>query len=236
MVDGLQGGHQHLVELQIQRAGTIEELAKAVASGSPDVVLVHETPDLTGVQVLGALKKLKRTLPAILVCEAASGTWGATVDDCNTEVLCDPVSTQELEYRIAKLLGSSSKAMKVPYETRVKVRTLSELRSEESGRLDAKKIAKVFGMSLADVSRSIGKSLQSVHKTPDSMSLQKELFSYERIASAISRISNANNALKIWLNSPNDAFPENLPVELIVRGRAGLLADLLEDVLLGHPD
>lgn len=113
---------------------------------------------------------------------------------------------------------------------------MTELRNEGSGRLDAKKIANAFGMTLADVSRSIGKSLQAVHRTSDSKTLQQDLFSYERIASAISRISNSGNALRVWLNSPNEAFPGKLPVELIAKGRANMLADLLEDVLLGHPD
>jgi two-component SAPR family response regulator len=236
MADELQRGHQQLVDLQIHRAATIEELAKAVTTNSPDVILFHETPNLTGIQILIELKKLKPSMPTILLCEAASTAWRATVDDRNTEVLCNPVSIQELEYRIAKLLGNISKPKEKPYETRVKVQSIPELRNQDSGRLDAKKIANAFGMSLADVSRSIGKSLQTVHRTSDSKSLQKDLFSYERIASALSRISNADNALKLWLNSPNNAFPENLPVDLIITGHAEMLADLLEDVLLGHPD
>lgn len=72
---------------------------------------------------------------------------------------------------------------------------------------------------------ALEKCLQAIHRTPDSKSLQKDLFSCERIASALSRISNIDNA-----------FPENLPVDLITNGHAKVLAELLEDVLLGHPD
>jgi len=235
MADELQRGHQ-FIELQIHLTKTIEELEKAVATSTPDVILLHETANVTGVQVLFELRKLKPSMPAILLCEAASGAWGATLNDRQTEVLCNPVSIQEVQYRIVKLMRNISEPKRNPYQTRVKVRSLTELRNEESGRLDAKKIANVFGMTLSDVCRSIGKSLQSVHRTPDSKALQLELFSYERIASAISHISNSDNALKVWLNSPNDAFPGKLPVELITNGRAEMLSDLLEDVLLGHPD
>jgi DNA-binding response OmpR family regulator len=235
MADELVRGHQ-FIELQIHLTKTLDELEKAVATSSPDVVLLHETANLTGVQVLFELRKLKPSMPAILLCEAASGAWGATLDDRATEVLCNPVSVQEVQYRIVKLLSNIAEPQRGPYQTRIKVRSMTELRNEGSGRLDAKKIANAFGMTLADVSRSIGKSLQAVHRTSDSKTLQQDLFSYERIASAISRISNSGNALRVWLNSPNEAFPGKLPVELIAKGRANMLADLLEDVLLGHPD
>ena len=38
---------------------------------------------------------------------------------------------------------------------------------------DAKLIARAFAMSLSDLCRSIGKNLQTVHQTPDSVNLQK---------------------------------------------------------------
>ena len=43
-------------------------------------------------------------------------------------------------------------------------------------------------------------------------------------------------ALKMWLNTPNNAFPNELPVDIIKQGHASMLADMLENALLGHPD
>jgi response regulator RpfG family c-di-GMP phosphodiesterase len=235
MADCLRHGN-HFVDLQIHLTKNISEFEKALAKGSPDFVLLRETADLSSSQVLTELRKSKPTMPAILVCEAVSEAWETRINDQATEVLSNPVSIQELDYRIAKLLQNTTEPEKHPYQTRVMVKSIAEMRNKQSGRLDAKRTASVFGMTLADVARSIGKSLQAVHRTPDSKSLQSALFPYERIASAITQISSADNALKIWLNTPNDAFPGKLPVELITEGRAGLLADLLEDVLLGHPD
>lgn len=235
MADGLRHGN-HFVDLQIHLTKNITEFEKALATGSPDFVLLRDTADLSSTQVLAELRKSKPTMPAILVCEAVSEAWETRINDHATEVLSNPVSIQELDYRIAKLLQNTAEPGKHPYQARVIVKSIAEIRNKQSGRLDAKRTAIVFGMTLADVARSIGKSLQTVHRTPDSKSLQSALFTYERIASAITQISSADNALKIWLNTPNDAFPGKLPVELITDGRADLLADLLEDVLLGHPD
>jgi len=232
--DQLRAGQ--LVSLQILLAGSVEELEQAVNTSSPDVILLLETPNMKGIQVLGKVRKFHPFTPAILLCEAASGAWGATLDDKSIDVLCNPVSAQELQYRIAKLLTGGQKRNIVPYQTRTKVSTVSDLRNDESGRLDAKQIATVFGMTLADIARGINKSLQMVHRNPDAKSLQKALFPFERIASALLRITGTEKGLKVWLNAPNEAFPGKLPIELIIAGQVELLADMLEDVLVGHPD
>jgi hypothetical protein len=128
-------------------------------------------------------------------------------------------------------------AAKQPYETRVQVLTLPELRNEKTGRLDASLIAKTFGLSLADVARSIKRTRASVHKTPDAASLQENLYAFERIASAIKHMTGSlQPGVKLWLNAPNKAFPKELPVDIIKQGHVSLLANMLEDALLGHPD
>ncbi len=124
-----------------------------------------------------------------------------------------------------------------PYKTRVKVFTLKELRNKKTGRLDAVFIAKAFGLSIAELGQSIDRSTASIHRMPDSASLQQPLYAFERIASAIKHMTGSlQPGLKIWLNAPNDAFPNKLPVNIIKQGHASLLADGLEDALLGHPD
>lgn len=57
MTTELQRQQPQFVELQIRRASTVEEFAKAVTTDSPDLILFHETPGLTGLQILTELKK-----------------------------------------------------------------------------------------------------------------------------------------------------------------------------------
>jgi hypothetical protein len=107
----------------------------------------------------------------------------------------------------------------------------------KSGRLDAEKISLCFGVTLSDLARAVNKPYSTIHKTPDSAALQTSSYPFERIASAIKTITGGKleQGLKIWLNAPNKAFPASLPVELIKKPHASMLADMLEDVLLGHP-
>lgn len=222
--------------LQIAEASDIQELEESLAADPPDIIVLHESPGEEIVATLDNLRKLRPSIPAILLCGAASSAWTVTINDKATEVLCETVSAQDIHYRIAKLKQGCVAETLTPYLTRSKVQIHPELRNVQSGRLDAKKISVVFGMTLADVCRSINKPLQAVHKTPDSKNLQEDLFFYERIASSISNISKQKNALRIWLNAPNKAYPGKLPVDMIIAGKGGKLASLLEDVLLGHPE
>ena len=210
----------------------LEGLRKAAGKGKLDLLLLHETAKFGGSLLLDEVRKLKLSVPAIS-SPAASSVWGATLDDKKIEVLCSPVNPRELEYRIAKLMRPLAGTTQP--KNRISVVPLSELRNDRSGRLDAKLVAGAFGMSLSDLCRSIGKNLQTVHQTPDSAKLHKSLAPFERIASALLKISGSPKGLKVWLNAPNDAFPDELPIDIVKQGHIELLADLLEDVLLGHP-
>ncbi|MBX9950343.1 MAG: hypothetical protein K2Y39_14335, partial [Candidatus Obscuribacterales bacterium] len=151
------------------------------------------------------------------------------------ELVYSEAAPQEIQHRLAKLLQFTVKNPK-PL-TRTLVEPVPALRNSKSGRLDAERIADAFGIALSDVARAVNKSYSTVHKTPDSSALQNALYPFERIAGAIKTLTGGalEPGLKIWLNAPNKAFPKDMPVELIKEGHASMLADMLEDVLLGQP-
>jgi hypothetical protein len=223
-----------LFSLKIDRTATLKDFRKAAGKGNSDLLVLHETAKFAGNLLLDEVRKLNLSVPAILLAPAASSVWGATLDDKRIEVLCSPVNPRELEYRIAKLTRSVSRTAQP--KDRIAVGPVSKLRNDGSGRLDAKLIAGAFGLSLSDLCRSIGKNLQTVHQTPDSAKLHKALFQFERVASALLKITGSPKGLKVWLNAQNDAFPGELPIDIVRQGHIELLADLLEDALLGHPD
>ncbi|MBY0548047.1 MAG: hypothetical protein K2W95_12200 [Candidatus Obscuribacterales bacterium] len=224
-------------DLDLDFATTLEEAAKIAVAGMIDFVIIHEQPNTQGLELAKELWQLAPSMPMLVMCEAASGTWEAAVADPDPrlELVYSEASPQEIHHRLAKLLQFKPKQSQP--QTRSFVEPVNILRNNKTGRLDAEKIAVTFGIALSDIARAVNKSYSTVHKTPDSAALQNALYPFERIAAAIKTITGGElePGLKIWLNAPNKAFPKDLPVELIKQGHASMLADMLEDVLLGQP-
>lgn len=110
----------------------------------------------------------------------------------------------------------------------------SESLRAESGRLDANRVAGAFGVSVADLARQIGRTRQSVSKTPDAETLQPLLRPYERIARLRAVLEEA--PFKAWLNTPNEHLEEEAsPLDYIRAGAQGPLASFAENMLTGAP-
>ncbi len=113
------------------------------------------------------------------------------------------------------------------------------LRSEK-GRLDAKRIAHFFGLSLRELATALEERPQTVDKTPDSKRLQEKLHPYEEIARAQVFLGSDEGRFRKWLNTPSrdlvKAEGKNLaPIDLIKRGRPEVVAGLVDDALTGVP-
>ena len=113
--------------------------------------------------------------------------------------------------------------------------TVAELDDPDSGRLDAGRIAEWLGISLTRLSKAIGRSVQSVHKTPAAAGLQDPLAVLARIATSLTTMFETREQSRIWLNAPNPDLDRVTPMSLLAKGKANIVADLLEDALLGHP-
>jgi len=59
--------------------------------------------------------------------------------------------------------------------------------------------------------------------------------SFERINSALTAICGSPGMAQLWLNTPNPDLDGARPTELIESGKAEIVAELLEDGLMGHP-
>ena len=85
-----------LVSLQIDRAATLKDLRKAAGSRKPDLFLLHETAKFNGSLLLDELRKLKLSVPAILLVPAASSVWAVTLDDKRMKLLSQPGESERL--------------------------------------------------------------------------------------------------------------------------------------------
>ncbi len=104
-----------------------------------------------------------------------------------------------------------------------------------NGRLDAQAVSALYGISLAALSRALGRSEQAVHKTPNSPRIQPALRVYERIAAMLLRLTGSEIGLRTWMQASHPELEEETPLALLLNGEGEVVADLLEDVLRGEP-
>jgi hypothetical protein len=103
-----------------------------------------------------------------------------------------------------------------------------------NGNLSADLVAKLYGVPMSRLAGWLGRSKQSLAKTPDADSLQEPLGFFERVA-RLRLVSSSNAAFRKWLRSPDPALDAKNPLELLATGRWQALADYVEDILTGTP-
>ena len=105
---------------------------------------------------------------------------------------------------------------------------------EDNGNLSVKRVAPLFGLSLADFARWLDCSRQALAKTPDADSLQNALGYFERIARL--RVLLRDDAVfRKWLRMPNAELGHKTPLQLIENRNWQALADFVDDILTGSP-
>ena len=103
-----------------------------------------------------------------------------------------------------------------------------------NGNLSADRVAKVFGVSISQLAKWMGRTRQSVSKTPDAESLQEALGYFERIA-RLRQVTRDASEFRKWLRAPQASVAGENPMELLRRGEWQALADLVDDILTGTP-
>jgi FixJ family two-component response regulator len=232
---------QKAADLELSSFRSPEQFLKSMQTRTPDIVLLHfPLPAGPARELINRLRTL--SIPIILIIEGKFPDDKALHDPL-VDFVRSPVNAYELKARVHKLHSfwasqlSARQTIQRPI-TRMKLLSARELRNEDSGRLDAGQIASGFGLSLNELARILGRPHTSVHKTPDSESLQESLHPYERVVSAAKHIlgeENATRTFKIWLNSKAKPLGDT-PIAIIKTGKIQMLADWLEDAVLGLPE
>lgn len=109
----------------------------------------------------------------------------------------------------------------------------SDLR-EENGNLSATRVAKVFGVSLGELAKWLGRTKQALSKTPDADSLQESLGYFERVA-RLRMITDGDPNFRKWLRTSHELLDNAPPLELLEKREWQALADYVEDILTGNP-
>jgi len=113
------------------------------------------------------------------------------------------------------------------------IETTQDLRVA-SGKLSAGRVAKLFGVSLNKLASWLGRSRQTVSKTPDADSLQPALSYFERVARLRLALKN-DSAFRKWLRTPQELLDNASPLKLLSQGEWQTMADFVDDALTGAP-
>ncbi len=218
-------------------SATAEQFRHSIEEVDPDIVILDLTlPEgIGGLELIAEMRQKGQNIPAILLTreEPTDQVWRAIAAQPMTNLMHTPVSPGKLQYHLARLLECRL-IHQVPPPA-IQIKPVPELRNDESGRLDANKIAEVFGLTMADMAVSIGRPRTTIIKTPDCTKLQVKLRDFERIAGGLLTITGSIKGLKMWLNSPAPNLDNHMPIEAIRLGKIELLAGWVDDARLGSP-
>ena len=112
---------------------------------------------------------------------------------------------------------------------------LTDLHDPETGRLDAKRIAAYLHVSLSSLAAITGGSVAAIHKAPAANSLQQTLAPIAQTISVLTEVLSSKELVLAWLNSPHPDLGNQTPLQLILGGHAGTVADLVAAALAGQP-
>ncbi|HEY9681045.1 MAG TPA: response regulator [Oculatellaceae cyanobacterium] len=218
-------------QLTLTKAASADDLINSVVVNEPDIVLLdYELPDMSGKEMAARVREVNPAIPILLM--SGNPDWTALEKDPNLDMVKSPVDPNEVVQRILKLVRGAKENASSGY--RLPKMIVDDLRSD-SGRLDAKLIAEMFGLSIPALAQTIKAGEQALYKTPDSISVQSKLIGFERIAWGLLKLTGSIKGLRIWLNAPNDELDKELPIDYIKEGHVDDVAAMVEDTLLGHP-
>ncbi len=112
---------------------------------------------------------------------------------------------------------------------------LPALRSEASGRLDARKIAEFMGIPLRRLSAGLGLPYASVHKTPDAARGQEPLMRIARVLELAAAALGSRESVRMWLNRRLRELEDETPLQVMLAGEAGAVETLLFNARAGIP-
>lgn len=220
------------MQFTLTHSASAEELLTSVCVDKPDAILLDLK--MSGESGWELAKRLRKTNPAIpIFLLSANPDWSVLERDPLIEMVRSPYDPNEVLQRLSRLLHQISQSA-TPSNYRLPHQVVDDLRSE-NGRIDAKKVAEMFGLSVPALARIIDSGEPALYKTPDARSIQSKLIDFERIAWGLLKLTGSVRGLRIWLNAPNPELDKDLPIDYIKDGNVEEVAAMVEDALLGHP-
>jgi DNA-binding response OmpR family regulator len=211
-------------DFTVQSVSTGRALLDKIRSSPPDLVILDVA--LPGTDGKSLIEKMRSDAPqtqVLVMARADEAEADADVLEGATEYIAKPINPSELRVRVRRALRQPQ-GLAVPG---------AELHDTETGRLDAKLIAKAIGVKLAQLTAPLKVDYKALHKTPDAPALQEALQPIKEAVVLIARFTRSPEDTRKWLNSPHPDLGKKTPLDAILRGRASAVVTILENALTG---
>jgi len=112
---------------------------------------------------------------------------------------------------------------------------VEEFHDPETGRLDAKRAAKAYGVSLSALARALRITQSALSKRPTAAAAQVGLRELEFVWATLFDLLKTRERVRAWLNSKRRHANDRAPIELLTDGSAEVLANYVRSVVAGEP-
>ena len=232
-------------ELDVEALDRPEDLLQEANATTPDLVIVDvRMPAATGFDIVRKLRRGHPSLPILVLLPEKSGAAvHQAIKRGATDFLQKPIDATLLLRRVEQCLST----IKLHRFMRARRRTvgpegpttlavpLPQLHDRESGRVDAKKVAKYLGVPLAKLAPPLGAKYRTLFKTPAAESVQDSLRPIKRVLTILNEMIGDQSTVRAWLNSPHVDLGMRTPVHVMLDGHVDAVLRLLENALEGIP-
>jgi hypothetical protein len=129
--------------------------------------------------------------------------------------------------KAARSVGRSTMSSTVPIEPPAVSLLLPHAHNADTGRYDARALARILGVSVADVARIIHQNVDSVRRRPDARGYQQGLRDLARLIVWLMRALKREATLRMWLNAGSEDLGGRSPLDIMMSGRLDLVMDFV---------
>jgi CheY-like chemotaxis protein len=205
---------------------SVESVIERVGREKPDVILLDVSmPSLSGKSVVALIRQESPDTIVIVEMKAMQLSRSMNLVRSADAVVVEPYEPAELRMRVDTAVATRARPARPPL--------VAELHDPATGRVNAKKLADYLGIPLVSLANAIGKDYKAVFKTPASEPLQSALAPIHRTVVALHRYFGRREESLAWLNTVNPELDAKRPKDLVLEGKAEIVADMLEGALAG---
>ena len=239
-------GYLRALGYETAQIESIEASGRVATDLRADVVLLSTGSGKTS-RLVAEVKRLREAFPQaylLVTCDSFSTiavskaySAGAAVvappgafADAVRNVICvtvrDAVTVSDTaQVRVAA--GTS----RHPIETQV----VEEFHDPETGRLDATRVAKAYGISLSALASALGVTQSALSKRTTASAAQPALRELEFAWAALLDAVESPERVRAWLNAQRSDLGGKPPITLLLEGSAEAFANYVRSIVAGEP-
>lgn len=112
---------------------------------------------------------------------------------------------------------------------------LTDARDPRSGKLDARRVADTFGLTLRELGQAVGRDPSGLGKHPTSDALQEPLHDLEELGVQLREVFGDLGVGRMWLRAPNPVLGGRAPITYVLDRRPVAVRRLLTLAETGMP-